>query len=162
MSYIGVKINGLREKIAGMPLMDVAFSNSSRNGLQNKIITAKKDEIEGRLDDLENPPYVEIIADGVKTWGQLFAEVFALADISKLKYNSTIQYGITILPMSRMNKTNDTYEFTNVRLAQAGFYGVHLQYDGDIGFHQKTPTDSTWVDVKNNVGGTGTKVTLYY
>lgn len=53
MSYIGVKISGLREKIAGMPLMDVAFSNRSTNGLQNKIITAKKDEIEGRLNDVE-------------------------------------------------------------------------------------------------------------
>jgi len=53
MSYIGVKINSIRQKIAGMPLMDVAFSNRSTNGLQNKIITAKKDEIEGRLDDVE-------------------------------------------------------------------------------------------------------------
>lgn len=53
MSYIGVKINGLIQKMAGMPLMDVAFSNRSTNGVQNKIITAKKDEIEGRLDDVE-------------------------------------------------------------------------------------------------------------
>ena len=49
MSYIGVKINGLIKKMAGMPLMDVAFSNRSTNGVQNKVIKAKFDEIDSAL-----------------------------------------------------------------------------------------------------------------
>lgn len=62
MSYIGVKINGLIQKMAGMPLMDVALSNRSTNGVQNKVLKAKFDEIESAL--TVETVEVEITGDG--------------------------------------------------------------------------------------------------
>lgn len=49
MSYLGVKFNNTIRKIAGMAIMDVAFSNTSTNGVQNKVIKAKFDEINSDL-----------------------------------------------------------------------------------------------------------------
>ncbi len=54
MGSVSTIYNGVRTWLAGRALMDVAFSDRSTNGLQNKIITAKKNEIEGRLDDIED------------------------------------------------------------------------------------------------------------
>ena len=46
MGSVSTIYNGVRQKLAGRALMDVAFSSTSTNGVQNKVIKAKFDEVE--------------------------------------------------------------------------------------------------------------------
>ena len=49
MGSVSTIYNGVRQKLAGRALMDVAFSSNSTNGVQNKVIKAKFDEVESAL-----------------------------------------------------------------------------------------------------------------
>lgn len=88
MSYLGVKFNNTIRKIAGMAIMDVAFSNTSINGVQNKVIKAKFDEIEDSIAQSYSNVDVYVTGDGVSTYSSKLDSLFALIDTSKLTANS--------------------------------------------------------------------------
>ena len=89
--------NGSRIKIAGRALMDVALSSTSTNGVQNKVLKAKFDEINTSLSDND---YVQVTADGSKSWSVLLNNLHGLIDFDKvtskscLKLMSNDNYGI--------------------------------------------------------------------
>lgn len=56
MGSVSTIYNGVRQKLAGRALMDVAFSSTSTNGVQNKVIKAKFDEVDSKLTTSSTAP----------------------------------------------------------------------------------------------------------
>jgi hypothetical protein len=54
MGSVSTIYNGVRTWLAGRALMDVALSDRSTNGVQNKVLKAKFDELNSDLTDIEN------------------------------------------------------------------------------------------------------------
>lgn len=68
MGSVSTIYNGVRTWLAGRALMDVAFSDRSTNGVQNKVIKAKFDEVESKLTKTSVKRYTEkgVIVDAYK------------------------------------------------------------------------------------------------
>jgi len=54
MGSVSTIYNGVRTWLAGRALMDVAFSDRSTNGVQNKVIKAKFDEVDEDITQLNS------------------------------------------------------------------------------------------------------------
>ena len=102
MPSVSTLVNGVRQKLAGRALMDVAFSNSSTNGVQNKVIKAKFDEVDDKLSSRFPKGKVEVVPDGVKTYEQLLNELYA-------KVDNTLINQHTVYEMEYSNGEHDTF-----------------------------------------------------
>lgn len=54
MGSISTIYNGIRTKLAGRALMDVALSDRSTNGVQNKVVKAKFDDVDEDITQINN------------------------------------------------------------------------------------------------------------
>ena len=66
ISAVGISVNSLSSQV-GINTGDISDLNTAVGGLDTRINT------------LENRPYVEVTADGIKTLGQLLNDLYALA-----------------------------------------------------------------------------------
>lgn len=95
--------------------------------------------------------YVEVIADGVKTTGTLFNELFALINTSKLQRNSTLEiinsdgtmtvYKLsTIVPNSIVDFGTSLYNgINNARLMSTGSILWNINFgSGTVAFNDQT------------------------
>ena len=137
---------------------EAQFETATEDGLYDVDIQGA--EIEPASDE-----YVEVTADGVKTYQTLLNELFALVDVSKLNSNSYLTDGSVICRY--VNNGNGLYNFIAMSDA-SGIYSYEViyrlngtnsdiyvwrfRYDGSI---LVTPYAST-------VAVIGTKLTLYY
>ena len=110
--------------------------------------------------------YVEVTADGVKTYGTLLSELFALTDTSKITKDTKLKIGSYVLHIDDIDAGATTYRFERIN-ALTTSYAV-LEY---LGFRNspfyRTVTlqtnGTTFSDTLiNGVPSNGTKITLYY
>lgn len=107
--------------------------------------------------------YVEVTADGSKTWGTLLAELYGKIDRTKLTYGVTsLVYNANVYVLCRVSSSE--FVFTQPYVASNGTL--------DFEMRRLTADASTCVAVENNNGSVtvktnqtvsnGTKITLYY
>jgi hypothetical protein len=109
--------------------------------------------------------YVEVTADGVKTYGALLNELYALMDVSKLSECSYLTDGSAILRyvikgsgfyrFTAMSDSDGTYTYEiiyRLNSAQSDIYVWRFKENGSILVTSYT----------NTVASSGTKITLYY
>lgn len=95
MGSVSTIYNGVRTWLAGRALMDVALSDRSTNGVQNKVIKAKFDELSSDLSDLSK--YSEssfqrssgtITSNVLRRTGNSVNGIFGLTDNTVASYTS--------------------------------------------------------------------------
>lgn len=89
---------------------EITFNNEDTDLVSEEVESAIK-EVNGKFDRGS----VSVTADGVKTYGALFNELFALVDFSKINANSMLQYGSGEVCVCRLiSPTAIYFENTNV------------------------------------------------
>lgn len=116
MGSVSTIYNGVRTWLAGRALMDVALSDRSTNGVQNKVIKAKFDEVDDSISQLnsdlsncwiiEEESHSEILAtaDGVKTVAQLLTEALTAFRSITIEANHGIKVTNFIIPYSTSSR----------------------------------------------------------
>lgn len=109
---------------------------------------------------VDGPDYVEVVADGVKTWSQLLDSLYALADITKITNYSLVEDSDGVLFGMTFNSTSW------VRFACASYSGqgatvteLIIQSSGSL---RRYARGTTVVDESSTVVTSGHKLTLYY
>lgn len=89
---------------------EITFDNTGTDLVSEEVESAIK-EVNAKFDKGS----VSVTADGVKTYGALFNELFALVDFSKINANSMLQYGSGEVCVCRLvSPTAIYFENTNI------------------------------------------------
>lgn len=111
---------------------------------------------------VDEPDYVEVTADGVKTVTTLLGELFALIDISRISDKSSLVIGDNPYVPSLIDKTNSIFDFNREQCSnsspQLSVYRARLSASPQ--YRQFSSTSMT--DFGTYVFPSGTKFDLYY
>lgn len=113
---------------------------------------------------VDGPDYVEVVADGVKTWSQLIDELYSLADTSKVAKNSALKanWSANDYALYRFaGKSSDVYQFT-FAITEATNTQVNSFLFAESGSKLITSNNGTRSDISSTVATSGYKLTLYY
>lgn len=122
------------------------------------------DEEDIPVGDIEED-YVEVTADGVKTFGMLLNEIWSALDISKINNKTVLTIGSDNFYLRR--KQNTILIFSGFRILNThGYYESAYLKSNDSSLCLATYTESSgdWVidDETNDVVANNIKITLYY
>lgn len=118
----------------------------------------------------EESDYVEVVADGVKTYSALLDELFSIIDVSRLSSVSSIYYvtssGTVHTSVLRTKRQNDTIlEFISPVLESVGhlyFHSLTVQQSSSKIITIDLSSTATHTDNSSSVLASGNKFRLYY
>ena len=107
--------------------------------------------------------YISVTADGVKSYGQLLNELYALMDISKITIRSIYYDGSSILPIGRKATNDIRYFATYVEIDKVLSYDVIFKSnDSAIYMSISSGSTTTITNYTNNIPTSGSKFYIYY
>ena len=138
------------------------------NNAQSTAVLAKNEADEAYAAAVRGE--VSVTADGVKTNAQIFGEVAALLDYSKLTNNSALRIGNTVYRIMNINLPANTALFathalisTNVSLVQCGISTTPANcYLHAVDIGSGTPPTWAYTDTSASVPTNGTVFTITY
>lgn len=137
---------------------DVTKISTTPASYPSSNVTYGSGSVEDALDDLIRGS-VSVTADGVKTYGQLLNELYALTDTSKLGRFSIITMDGEVYCA---NRTESIYEFIFFNLTKQSpyihSYRLRLSNNSEYVAFNSTGYD----DITSVVLASGVKITLYY
>ena len=117
------------------------------------------------LTQILNPEYVEVTGNGVKTYAQLFNELYALVDISKVTNHSylrcTLASGDKLFYRLKSFRTNNTPEYEASLIASGKLCVDVLEIDADSNYSRKVEGQNI-AYITTTVVPNGEKYRLYY
>lgn len=115
--------------------------------------------------------FVEVVGDGVKTYNQLYAELYALLNLSKVSldsylisygYDNTYQYRY---PLSVLSPTQLEFNYNGNSVSGSSFQGIKMNSSAatcSLSVGTLTTTGYTVTEYGNNVYPSGLKIRLIY
>lgn len=139
--------------------------------VKTSIVNAINSLVSGKVD--KQTEYVEVVTDGVKTMSEIYDELFALVDQSKMTSNAYMQEIEIANPdhhtFYHIDAFNPNAIFflpaiaTNPAASMLTFYPVVLRAsDSGVMRFEITPTGVTFANRSANVYPNGYKVRIYY
>lgn len=117
------------------------------------------------LTQILNPEYVEVTGNGVKTYAQLFNELYALVDISKVTNHSylmcTLASGDKLFYRLKSFRINNTLEYEASMIASGKLCVDVLEIDTDSNYSRKVEGQNI-AYITTTVVPNGEKYRLYY
>ena len=136
---------------------EAQFESATEDGLYDV-------DVEGAEIGEISEDYVEVTADGVKTYGQLLNELYTSIDYSKITYNSKIQDNLYVYNISRY--PSNSLVFTCTRKENEFAYRItvfQLSSSSTVDeYRNHTTAGMTATSYTDTVPTSGTKITLYY
>ena len=160
MGSVSTIYNGVRQKLAGRALMDVAFSSTSTNGVQNKVIKAKFDEVESDLAGNLNG-YYEHIANGIETYKDIFDSFYSNIDTSKLRAISKLTIGNQVFQNADIGLLLFTRASSGA--SDISVYSIRLNNNSSVFYaNQVTSSGLSITNFASNVPSSGTSIKVIY
>lgn len=113
----------------------------------------------------DGPDYVEVVADGVKTYGTLLNELFTQVDMTKVKSDSTLQVAESVFHLYVIDKNTPALRFFRVAEVSASSYdltAIILRASSVVRGAHTTSSASTFITLTDDIITSGKTITLYY
>lgn len=163
------------DELGGGITVDSAMSDLSENPVQNKVIKGALDDITELIPsdastsnklatkaDVDKG-YVEVTADGVKAWSNLFVELYALIDKSKVSVNSVLSLDDKIFRVHQIRSSDIFYTRSSASSSSQSIETISIGGSAQTTYYSAyTTTTPTYSNKKNDVPTSGKVVRLYY